>query len=220
MYIRDVDIETDYSDGELATQINNASYAIEGLYLTCLGRNRMYAGNFWKAIVRLSTEAEVELDDMVDVIAINRLFDFPDYLMKEKQEKKKILLDNLHAGLLDIAYQKGWDIIPLVNAYNCCLAKDIEHTYWIKNKVFRSPGRQYYAGVYCDYDIDFFTASIIFMDKNKIEISRKEILKVAESWQIPDFIELGWENTNDTFSLHGKTYNPMRNHTWTHTIKY
>src|SRR6266498_1297273 len=142
---------------ERLKQFNLTTWCICQLYLSCLGKYS--SGVFKKAVVRVipdKTDNNV-IEDMVDVISVYKTFDFEKFFqLKDKYAKKKMLLEVLQDGLLTMAKQQGWNIDPLLDSYNCCIKKNLEHKWLRHDKYLLSPGRKYYAGIFCHWDIDKF----------------------------------------------------------------
>ena len=88
-----------------------------------------------------------------------------------------MLLDVLQERMIDIANHEGWEMSPLREAYQCCIDKRLEHTWLRKNKYFLSPYRKYYAGIFCNWDINIFEAFVVFLDKEKKEIKRVKLFE-------------------------------------------
>jgi len=180
------------------------TWSIQRLYLTCLGK---YNTNAIKKVViefTLSKDAENNIEYLLDVIRIKKTFDFEKYfLLSEKYEKKKMLLEALHESMTVVANHEGWSVEPLKDAYNCCLAKNLEHTWLRKDKYFLSPNRKYYGGVFCNWDIDKFEAFAVFLNKQKEEISRIKLFE-REPWDVDPMGKMGWDKGTGEFYLYSK----------------
>lgn len=187
------------------------TWCIQQLYIKCLPK--YHTGNFKKAIISLisNNETEDKVENMVDVISITKVFDFEKYSqLSEKYDKKKMLLDVLQAGMITLAKHGGWSIDPLIDAYDCCLAKNLEHKWLRKGKYFLSPDRKYYAGVFCNWDIGTFEAFAIFLNKQKEEISKIKLFE-REPWDVDPMGKMGWDKETGEFYMYSKD----ERHKWT-----
>ncbi|KAA2238597.1 hypothetical protein F0L74_20450 [Chitinophaga agrisoli] len=149
MKLADISIRT---PNKFLLQFNEggAIWSMTALYLSCLGKYE--AGSFKKVTIEISDNADREnqMEEMLNVIKISRVFDFSLYYDGNKFERKKMILDVLQQGLLYIENSKKWDENALKAAYECCLTKKLEHTWIRENKYILSPGRDHYGGVYCN----------------------------------------------------------------------
>ncbi|SRR5258705_2552065 len=183
---------------------NLTTWCICQLYLSCLGKYS--SGVFKKAIVNVvqkETDHNV-IENMVDVILIHKTFDFEQFFQLEnKYAKKKILLDILHEGLITMAKHEGWDIDPLLNAYNCCFKKNLEYKWLRGDKYILSPDKKYFAGIFCNWDIDKFEVIAIFLNKHKEEIERVKLYE-REPNDVDPMGKMGWDKLTGEFYLFSK----------------
>lgn len=202
MYLRDISIFTE-KEKKLQLTFNRQTWWIEHLFLDCLG-NRYFSGSYKKVCIVVSIDTKtVEFTDLVDVIQIDVQFDVRGFLEKPKNEKKKLLADLLFTSLIKVAEYKQWELDPLIDAYNCCLKRNLENNWLRQDKFFRSPDRNHFAGVYCNYDIDSFTAEIIFLNKKKEEIKRIQIFR-NKVYFLNEMGKMSWNGSNDTFHVYSK----------------
>jgi hypothetical protein len=202
--LRDISLGGTKQLKEKQKKFNQSTWCISQLYLTCLGNYS--SGVFKKAIVnvvREKTDHNV-IENMVDVILIHRIFDFERFFqLDNKYEKKKTILDALHEGLITMAKNEGWDTDQLLDAYNCCLKKKLEHKWLRGNKYFLSPDKKYFAGVFCNWDIDKFEVMAIFFNKHKEEIERVKLYE-REPNDVEPMGKMGWDKLTGEFNLYSK----------------
>lgn len=180
------------------------TWCIQELFLSCLSL-KYDSKKFKKIVIELVTKSELsnKIQDMVDVISITKTLDFENYFQCSNYEKKKILLDILQEGITTICESEGWELAPLLKAYQCCLDKKLEYSWLRKDKYFLSPNRKYYAGIYCNWDIDKFEAFAVFLDKEKREIKRVKLFEV-EPHQVDPMGKMEWSKDSTHFRLYSK----------------
>lgn len=98
------------------------------------------------------------------VLQVFRPFDFDAFWGAGDADKKRISLDLLQAGLLEVAEAKGWDSRPLIGAYNKILEADfVNERPWSKSVASRD--KSLIAQIWCRYDSD--KADLFFMIRRK-----------------------------------------------------
>ncbi len=103
-------------------------------------------------------------------------FDFDTYFTSNKLDKKKMQLEAIHTGMIQIANKEGWDTVPLSDAYNKCLKNNLEYKFDV-GKLKSSPNRKYKVGFWCNWDIDVFELYWVLYDKSNNEIKRQKFLE-------------------------------------------
>jgi len=114
-----------------------------------------------------------QIDDRVDVAIIHRRFNFTQWYQADKYNKKRMIVEEIHAAMLVLAERFGWDKGNINNAYNECVKANFEH-HWISKKLGTktSPDRKLMGSVWFEYDIDEFRSFSIITDKDGNELSR------------------------------------------------
>ena len=97
-------------------------------------------------------------------------------------------------ALLKCAEFKGWNPDPLMDAYNACLIAEIKNEWWFKNKLVRSPDKQYYAGLYCTFDLEGYKVELTLFDKAKKEIKKATVF--ADGYLSFQFDWLKWSENS------------------------
>ena len=147
-----------------------------------------------------------------------RAFDFHRYFQLNEYERKKVILDILHEEIMAIADEHEIDKEKLVNAYNRCIDKNIEHKWLFKGKYFRSPCRTYYGSVECYLGAG--SAKCIwccFRQEKKNELRRVKFFEVeAFLGYLIYYCKCGWAG-GDFFLRSHKRYATAgyRDRTWT-----
>src|ERR1700760_4772985 len=89
---------------------------LERLYLDSLPKTR--TDIIGKVIVEACRSLpQQRIDNMIDVLRLHRLFDFGAYFAADKETRKRLALDCLQGGLLEVAAIRSWDDAPLHQAY-------------------------------------------------------------------------------------------------------
>lgn len=195
MILKEISIITTYNH-PYQLMFNKETWCVSELFVKCLGK--FNSGHFNKIVIRLGDNESVldnKVDNLIDVVLLNKFFDFNTYFVNNKIARKVILLDVLYNNLLYLANIYYWHIDQITNAYRLCKEKNIEYQWILRNKLIRSPDHKYYAAVFCNWDIDRFEAYIILYNSQKIEISRKKIME-SEPHLVEPFGKIAWENGN------------------------
>ncbi len=113
-------------------------------------------------------------------------------------EKKLFFLKFMHESMVELVMLQGRDIGPFELAYQKCLAlPDLRVQWYYKRKLFISPDRQYYFGLFHIIDDDFFKVFEVVFDKKKNEIARRICFRdhvgvFSVGWA-------SWEGNNEVF---------------------
>jgi hypothetical protein len=179
---------------------------LEILYLDCLPQTR--TDGVGKVIIeacqnlpiepRQSPRAgqQIELENMIDVLRLNALFDFAAYFAASKEVRKRIALEFLQDGLLKVATIRGWQTSTFHEAYKAVLAKDlISYRPW--SKPVTSPDRKHKAQVWCKYDSDAAEVLLIISHrKNVVSKTSVVTVKPGDVWIRGAIGELRWLSTD------------------------
>jgi len=166
-----------YTQGHGNQFINSEAWSIPELY--CSFIKDLDTGKVVKVNINIRAEWGDLLDyyeNYVDVITIRNHFDFSAYLNLNNLDKKKMQLEAVHSGMMQIAEKEGWNIDPLLDAYSKCLKNNLEYQFDI-GKLKTSPNRKYKIGFWCNWDIDVFELYWVLYDKNNNEIKRQKLLE-------------------------------------------
>lgn len=179
-YLRDVVLSCAKSvDPEFNFKLQ--SNFLEILYLDCLPKT--FTSGTSKVIVEAcKIIPPKKLETMLDVLRLNKLFDFEGYFAAEKETRKRIALEFLQDGLLEVAAIRGWDINPFHEAYKAVLARNfVNYRPW--SKPVTSPDRKHKAQVWCNYDSDKAEVFIVvFHRKDVVSKTLVTTVKPGDVW--------------------------------------
>jgi hypothetical protein len=196
MILRDINVRSEMLTLEKGNTLNTG--AIENLFLKKIKKS-VRTERVAKVNIYLTPEKEFRIGElMADVLDCYIYFDVTDYLkLANNKDRKLKLLDTILSALLKCAAVQRWNADVFLDAYNACLKDGLKNEWWFKDKLFKSPDRQFYVGLYNIFDLDGFILQLVVHDKNKEPIARRVVFKGAD----PDFpLEwASWEETNDTF---------------------
>ncbi|CAM1343845.1 hypothetical protein [Tenacibaculum amylolyticum] len=116
-----------------------------------------------------------EYTNWSDSKSIKIALDFKNYFSQDKHDKKKIILDKIHKGMIEIAKKEGWQINPLLDAYNSCIEANLVYQFDV-GKPKLSPNKKHKIGFWCNWDIDVFEVYRVLYDKKGTEISREKFI--------------------------------------------
>lgn len=159
-------------------RFNKESWCISELYWSQL--KHYDTKKTQKAVVTLNDSWEEDIylyTDWSNLKGINMPFNFEQYFNLEKQERKRMQLEVLHSGMVKIAEKEGWEMNPLLDAYNGCLKKNLEYNFLVGDKLKSSPDRKFQIGFWCNWDIDKFEVYWVLFDKNKNEVIRQLLIE-------------------------------------------
>ena len=164
-YLRDISLSVDRSLEE-AKRWGYSSNFLEILYLDCLPKAQ--TNGIGKVIIEACKVVPVKkLNNMMDVLRLWKSFDFDAYWNADKEARKRIALDFLQAGLLEVAAVKGWGTDPFLDAYNKVLEKNfLNYRPW--SKPVTSPNRKHMAQAWCNYDSDKAEVFIVILQRNEV----------------------------------------------------
>ncbi|MFC3813330.1 hypothetical protein [Lacihabitans lacunae] len=115
-------------------------------------------------------------ESYVDMITIRNHFAFDTYSTLGKEDRKRMQLEAVHKGMMQIAEKEGWEIDPLLDAYNKCLEKNLAYQFEV-GKPKSSPDKKHKIGFWCNWDIDIFEVYWILFDKSGKELKREKFIE-------------------------------------------
>lgn len=102
------------------------------------------------------------------------LLDLESYWELSNIEKKKVILEKINEGILQVANHYSWDISIFNRVSKEVIDKNYVNEYSLKQKA--SPDRKHKAEIFCQHDIDFITISMIIREGKSNEIIKNELL--------------------------------------------
>ena len=197
MKLKQISIGT-LKECEFQKSFNSEMWCTSEMFWRILNRSKINTEGIRKIAIVLGDEKSV--NKFGPVFQINQKIDFESYFAMNSFDRKKFILDLLHANLLDYSNQIGIDKDALIDTYNECLNKRILNRWLLKDKFVRSPNHQFYGGIECIWELDKFVAFGVIFNKDKQEVFRKPL--VEKEPYFGDFIYLaksGW--VEDSFFL-------------------
>jgi hypothetical protein len=117
------------------------------------------------------------IDHIDDVAIIHQKFDFNEFFKDNILNKKKLILDAIYSGCLELANFFQWDIKYFEQTYQECLEVPELLNSWeiekFRNKT--SKNRQYKTSVLAEYDIFEFRIFVLLYNNTGVFIEKKLI---------------------------------------------
>jgi hypothetical protein len=213
MKLRQIALRTTHKS-TYAEKFNPESWVVPELYWTFLKdystplvqQINIYISDDWKNSLTSPMKVTGFREAFID-------FDFQKYFELNNYDKKKMQLEAVHKGMMQIAQQENWELNPLLDAYNSCLKANLEFKIFIKDKFKTSPNKQHSIGFWCEWDFDFCKVFWVLRDKNKIEIKR-QLLTDEKPYDGEFVYYLDWKWLNDLTVEVADKYKYGRNLKW------
>jgi hypothetical protein len=175
------------------------TWGIHNLYLDFLGKVEVGQAGY-VALCFVPTPAQAgQLKVSGQIADYFVFFDFGEYeQLVSVLKKKKYFLKFIHESMIDVARLQGLDTEPFELAYQKCLAvPDLRVQWYYKRKLFISPDRQHYFGMFHIIDDDFYKVFEVVFDKKKNELGRRLCFRdhvgvFSVGWA-------SWEGNNEVF---------------------
>lgn len=125
-------------------------------------------------------------------------FDFNEFnSINDNEAKRLFILNNLHNAFLEICKLFSWDREQFEAAYQTCIDKKIIFDGFFRDKLFISPNKSIFMGLYFIEDIGSYDIYEILFDKQKKEIARRKCyhdrgMVFVIGWA-------SWEGNNEMF---------------------
>ncbi len=166
-----------FTQGHFEQFINKETWAICELYCSLL--NKYNTSKVVKCVINIRSDwADLNnyYKNYYDVISLYKYFDFENYLKVNNYSKKKMQLDAVHNGMMEIASYELWETDPLLDAYNGCIEKELKYQFFVGKPAY-SPNKKHYIRLWCNWDIDIFEVLWILYNKNGIEVKREKFIE-------------------------------------------
>lgn len=140
-------------------------------------------------------------------MAMRRQFPFDEYRAAEQAAKKLLLLNHLHAHLLDTAAQYGWDAAPFEEARDRLIQSDLMPRLAAR-KTYRHPHRRVKARLACELDLEEFRIFGELVDLKSRPLGKAILAGTA----IPihdlfgGYLKDAHWGTDDTFQVGGSSF--------------
>ncbi|MEZ6057628.1 MAG: hypothetical protein R3C01_13085 [Planctomycetaceae bacterium] len=129
-------------------------------------------------------------------------FDFSRYVSATNLEKKRMMLEGLHAASLWVAEQMCWNTAPLQAAYETLLKADCEWSY-VSKKQWLSPDRTLKVRVAVDLDIPMHHLMLNVYQPRTESIIKRIPLRLLHPINSPSYFNVknGRWVSNDQFAF-------------------
>ena len=125
-------------------------------------------------------------------------FDFQHFnSFNTNKEKRIYVLNTLHNSMLELCKIFNWNITQFNDSYITCLEKQVIYEGFFKNKLFLSPDKNFYMGLYFVVDIGSYDIYEVLYDKKKVELVRRKCYHDTGMVFIVEWAS--WENNNLNF---------------------
>lgn len=189
-------------------EMNKQTWCVQEQYWSYL--KGYDTGRYQKIVIEIDDDIRALDNDgnlvglAVDVLVVVKYFDIQGFLSLEDYEKKRRLLELLHATMMDLGECNNWNVELFSNAYKNCIESNLEYRFKVRDKNYKSPTRGFIGYVKCYWDLDKFTATGVISRKDG-SILKEETLVEIEPY-FGDFIYYAnckWDDAY-TFSLYSK----------------
>lgn len=148
------------------------------LFLKKLRPYRAKAGKCNRINIYLSTNINPSLQKhTLNIWDCHWNFDCTNFEQLAIKDKEKVLLDTILSALLFCCTQEDWDKQPFNDAYQKCLDLNMVNEWWFKNKLFLSPNKMHYTGLYNVYNFEGHEIYLVLFNASKIELARQKVFK-------------------------------------------
>lgn len=195
-YLGDLSLGTPSTDKKEAIQWALSTNFLRILYLDSLPR--VVTNGVPKVIIKPCRELPENPLKVIlrkpDILELSKQFNLDTYWTADKEQRKRMALEFLQEGLLEIARTKGWDEAPFQEAYQTILRKNfVNYRPW--SAPVTAPDRRHKAQIWCNYDSD--KAEIFVVIFCRKEIVKRELVttvKPGDVWIRNAAGKLKWES--------------------------
>lgn len=165
--------------------ISKGMFAISELYLVSLPK--FDSKKVFKCNIFLCEDRQFPTKAKILGFAISyQFFDFKKYLSLNEEDRKFMVLQVIHQGMLDIAADYNWDTEPLEEAYQSCLTSDLTFKRQIKKRKL-SPNRKQYLSLWAYCDLYHFKINWVVSDKKGAILHEGSLFS-----EEPSFLAMGY----------------------------
>lgn len=132
------------------------------------------------------------------IYTIEYQFNYAEFFLKTKEEKKQSTADIIKECLYLIANEQEWDLEPIRNAFKKMEERNYNH-YFTYGKKIKSPNKLFTAELYIEHDIESIDFYIIIRNKQDEVIEKRLIVSESPSiWcYYPYMGKLHWISDNE-----------------------
>jgi hypothetical protein len=196
MKLSQIDLRGVYKS-KISSEFQKESWSVSEFYWSLLkGYNTYKVQKINIIAVDVSESQSLNTMDVQNFKEASIVVDFQSYSQSDNFNKKKIQLEAVHKGMMQIAEKEGWETDPLLDAYNKCLEKNLAYQFEV-GKSKASPDKKHKIGFWCNWDIDIFEVYWILYDKSGNELKREKFIeKKAFDGEFIYYSKFNWKDSN------------------------
>ncbi|ALC85242.1 hypothetical protein AM499_04985 [Bacillus sp. FJAT-22090] len=148
---------------------------IAGLYVDLLGKFKTVETK--KIMINCLKDLDMLNSGPINSVGFTDVYVFLDlenYWKLTNIEKKKVILEKINEGILQVAKEFSWDISTFNQVTKEIIDRDYVNEFSLKQK--SSPDRKHKAEIFCQHEIDFINISMIIRERKSNEIIKNELL--------------------------------------------
>lgn len=154
-------------------KLNESIVCVSDLFLRFLNDKnltRRYAINIY--LIPSAMKPDVSINS--GIIDLHIHFDFDVYKsIIANSQKREYLTNFILNGMIIISEFMDWSIDIFTEAFEKCRLNNYINEFYFNNKLYESPNKTYYFGLFMNYDIDKFQIFEHLFDSNKILICER-----------------------------------------------
>lgn len=177
---------------------------VSSLYLKQLGKFENGVCTYLEIYFTEKIEDNGKLERVQNFCHYYKFFSYNDYIkLSDSYSKKALLTKYLNQAILELCDITEWEKDIFIETFARCQELDFKNEWFFKNKLFPSPDKQFYVGLYHVYDINKFEIYEVLFDKDKNEIARRVCFK--DNIAIFRIDQLYWDKNSEIFNYKFKT---------------
>jgi hypothetical protein len=198
-----------YDDASPNERQNGLSFLSEARHIAALvGRHigRLKTPNFWRiAIICTPRKPKRNLVVIGGVLDVYLPIDLGDYYRLDAMGRKRFALDALAQGLALATKYTGIGKSEFPDAIQ--KSESLINEYPFPKSPRSSPNRKWKAHLWCCHEIDRFTAHLVIMDRQMVELTRVFLFKARPSeFDFVRLMDVPYWVTNDEIDVCGKSW--------------
>lgn len=167
---------------------------------------RLKTPNFWKILVICGTEdTRTHLKVIGGVLDVCVPCDLVNYYSGDSIAKKEFVLDALSKGLSIVTTHTGIGKHEFPEAI--LKSAHLVNQYAFPQKPRSSPNRKWKAYLWCTHEADHFTADLVVMNRDLVEMARSFVFKASPSeFDFVRQMDVPCWNSNEEIEVDGKIW--------------
>jgi hypothetical protein len=174
MLLRDLSLIDKRRQGHVANDLERFAIQIVELYLSLVSK-KVQTDGVVKVIIQLVPSRQINepRDVADDLLTLGWPFDFDVFLAADDAGRKRILLDQIHNGLIWIATKRGWERKAFNDAYEKSIASGITFRGEILKKWVHHPMLPISANCEFEFDAEKVHVYVVVRRRDGTELGRK-----------------------------------------------